>query len=88
VDADTRRPHGIRYSFTLHDRDRQRVLGYDNAHAAKDRIRTNVSRKTQWDHRHEEQSVHSYTFISAEQLLVDFWSDVEALLSGSKDPTK
>lgn len=26
-------PHGLRYSLTLHDRNNQRVLGYDNAHA-------------------------------------------------------
>ncbi len=26
------RPHGIKYSFTLHDVDRARLLGFDNAH--------------------------------------------------------
>jgi hypothetical protein len=26
------RPHGLRYSFTLHDRNGKRLLGFDNAH--------------------------------------------------------
>lgn len=88
VAPDRRRPHGIRYCFTLHDKDRERVLGYDNAHAAKDPKRTNLSRKTEWDHRHLETSVQSYTFVSAEKLLVDFWSDVEQLLQVFEDPAK
>ena len=37
------RPHGIRYSFTLHDTDGTRLLGFDNAHG--------VSRRAN-DHRH------------------------------------
>lgn len=88
VAADRHRPHGIRYCFTLHDRNQQRLLGYDNAHAARDPKRASASRKIEWDHRHEEKSVHCYTFVSAEQLLVDFWSDVERLLQVSEDPTK
>ena len=38
------RPHGIRYSFTLHDTDGTRLLGFDNAHG--------VSRALPHDHRH------------------------------------
>jgi len=30
----TPRPHGLRYSFTLHDGDGRRILGFDNAHQA------------------------------------------------------
>ena len=33
TDISLKRPHGIRYSLTLHNKDGQRVLGYDNAHA-------------------------------------------------------
>ena len=29
------RPHGIKYSLTLHDKSGDRVLGYDNAHAVR-----------------------------------------------------
>lgn len=34
VDASKERPHGIRYSLTFHDNYNQRILGFDNAHAA------------------------------------------------------
>ena len=32
VRATPERPHGLRYSFTLHDPQGKRLLGYDNAH--------------------------------------------------------
>lgn len=32
VEASAVRPHGIRYSFTLHDHDGSRLVGFDNAH--------------------------------------------------------
>ena len=32
-------PHGIRYSLTLHDPNGKRILGYDNAHAVKLRVK-------------------------------------------------
>jgi len=88
VVADLHRPHGIRYCFTLHDKNKQRLLGYDNAHAARGQKRVSTLRKTEWDHRHEAEAVHCYTFVSAEQLLVDFWSDVERLLQVSECPTR
>jgi hypothetical protein len=88
VATDQHRPHGIRYCFTLHDKNQQRLLGYDNAHAVRGQKRVSSARKTEWDHRHEAEAVHGYTFVSAEQLLVDFWSDVERLLQVSECPTK
>ena len=72
-------PHGIRYSLTLHDRLGQRIMGFDNAHAIKGSNRT--SRKT-YDHRHrhkEDPGVH-YEFVSAQQLLTDFWLEVDKTL--------
>jgi hypothetical protein len=39
------RPHGVNYSFTLHDVDGTRLLGYDNAHG--------VGRTLTYDHRQE-----------------------------------
>jgi hypothetical protein len=82
------RPHGIRYCFTLHDESNQRLLGYDNAHAVRGRKRVSTSRKPEWDHRHEAEAVHFYPFVDAEQLLVDFWNDVERLLHVSEWATK
>jgi hypothetical protein len=32
-------PHGIRYSLTLHDRYNKRIMGFDNAHAFKAKIK-------------------------------------------------
>jgi len=38
------RPHGIKDSFTLHDVDRRRLLGFDNAYG--------LPRVQAYDHRH------------------------------------
>lgn len=32
IDATQERPHGLRYSLTLHDEKGTRLLGFDNAH--------------------------------------------------------
>jgi|SRR3954463_11875100 hypothetical protein len=32
IDPTPERPHGLRYSFTLHDPDGMRLVGFDNAH--------------------------------------------------------
>jgi hypothetical protein len=32
VEPTKQRPHGLSYSFTLHDPDGHRLIGYDNAH--------------------------------------------------------
>lgn len=77
-------PHGIRYSLTLHDSNNQRVLGYDNAHAIKPRRKRFATLKTTWDHIHRKDKVRPYEFDSADQLLEDFWSEVDAYLKGIK----
>lgn len=66
------RPHGIRYSLTLHDVDGTRLLGFDNA--------TGRTRRTTSDHWHpfRRTEVHEpYEFIDADRLLVDFFTAVE-----------
>lgn len=35
VESETPRPHGLSYSFTLHDSEGKRILGFDNAHAVR-----------------------------------------------------
>lgn len=76
-------PHGLRYSLTLHDRHNRRVLGYDNAHAIKpDRKRYAARRYLTWDHKHsnpQDTGTH-YEFVSALQLLEDFFRDVNTYL--------
>lgn len=69
------RPHGISYSLTFHSPDNRRILGYDNAHGTS-------KRKLPFDHRHRhpEDEGLPYEFRSAEQLLKDFFSDIDKWL--------
>jgi len=73
-------PHGIRYSLTLHDRNKTRILGFDNAHAHKNKKKKYGARKVTWDHKHKTEKVYNYEFESASQLLEDFWDAVEQIL--------
>jgi hypothetical protein len=76
-------PHGIKYSLTLHDRNNNRVIGFDNAHAVKPRKQKGFSgRKVTWDHTHRLDRVNQYNFQSAGQLLEDFWKAVDQYLKG------
>ena len=80
VPKDAFRPHGIKYSLTLHDRNNTRVLGFDNAHAPATkggRGKKYRGRIVTWDHVHNQQHVQAYTFSSASQLIGDFWDAVE-----------
>ncbi len=75
-------PHGIRYSFTMHDPQGKRILGYDNAHA--------IESGKPWDHRHGVRRVYRkpygrtrpqlIEFRDAETLLELFHADVERIL--------
>jgi hypothetical protein len=73
-------PHGIRYSLTLHDHNNDRVLGYDNAHHIKPKLKQFAVEKTTWDHKHLKNKVKQYEFESAYQLLEDFWKEVDSYL--------
>ena len=66
------RPHGIKYAFTLHDVDRTRLLGFDNAHG--------VPRAQTYDHRHRFRRTAEmvpYAFRGADELICDFFTAVE-----------
>ena len=68
----TGRPHGIKYSFTLHDVDRTRLLGFDNAHG--------LSRVQAYDHRHRFRRAAElvpYNYRGADELICDFFTAVE-----------
>lgn len=84
VHVSSQMPHGIRYSLTLHDRNNTRILGYDNAHAVKPLRKRFGAVKTTWDHAHRMNKVEPYEFESAEQLLVDFWSEVDRFMNEGK----
>lgn len=76
-------PHGIKYSLTLHALDGPRVFGIDNAHAPKvtgERRGPGRVRRVEFDHQHVDRMIHFYEYISAEDLLKDFFAKVDALL--------
>ena len=60
--------HGLKYSL-FYGWPGRREVGYDNE-------------RGKGDHRHFKGVETRYVFVSAEQLMVDFWSDVRALRGG------
>lgn len=85
VEATAYRPHGVKYSLTLHDSNNTRIIGFDNAHEIKRRGRRPKKykgRKITWDHVHKCEKVEFYLFVSASQLLQDFWESVNQVIKG------
>jgi hypothetical protein len=73
VEVTETRPHGIRYSFTLHDDLNERLLAFDNAHG--------VPRQVPHDHQHpfrRTRDASAYEFVSTDRLLGDFFAAAEA----------
>lgn len=89
VDPPTKeRPHGIRYSLTLHDSSNQRIMGFDNAHAVKPtKSNKYKGRRIEYDHKHRsiKDKGISYEFTDAYQLLKDFFKDVDCTLIKHRD---
>jgi hypothetical protein len=74
------RPHGLDYSLTLHDEDGERLLGFDNAHAAREGSGPGARTRIEYDHRHSGKRVRFYVYADAATLLADFWTEVEGIL--------
>ena len=81
------------YTLSLHDAlpiydsSGERVLGFDNAHPIKSKKRGRyIARKIVYDHKHTHSSDEGtpYTFESAEQLLEDFFAEVDKILMEKK----
>ena len=70
------RPHGIKYSLTLHDPAGRRIYGLDNAHAAR-------RRRPEFDHRHiyGHRRLVPYRYRGPAELLEDFYREVERILT-------
>lgn len=68
------RPHGIKYSLTLHDPGGRRIYGMDNAHKA--------GRRKEFDHRHISgaRRIGGYAYRGPVVLLEDFFHEVERIL--------
>jgi hypothetical protein len=69
------KPHGLDYSLTLHGRNGERLVGFDNAHPVAKRKRGDPQ-----DHRHRICTVKPYDYSDAATLLADFWAEVDAVL--------
>ena len=83
VEASAQIPHGIRYSLTLHEPYGKRILGYDNAHAVKPPKKFKYAgRILAYDHKHRHVSDKGvpYEFKDAQQLINDFFADVDRVL--------
>jgi Family of unknown function (DUF6516) len=83
-------PHGIAYSFTFHDANGTRLLGFDNAHAVPHAGGRYVKPKAAADHWHRTQRDvgRPYTFVSPAQLLDDFFNEVEKLCATHRISTE
>jgi hypothetical protein len=82
VPASGERPHGLRYSFTLHAPDGTRLVGFDNAHVVPEpgsKFKKRPKTADHW-HRTEDDVGRPYEFESAEKLLDDFSAEVERVL--------
>jgi len=82
VDPEELRPHGVRYSLSLHDASGKRILGFDNAHPVKHPGRAGRRAKTA-DHWHRTGSDEGrpYSYRGADKLLEDFFVEVRRVLA-------
>ncbi len=89
VERSKERPHGLAYSFTLHDPKGMRLIGFDNAHqirARGSRLKQQPAATDHW-HRTEKDGGRPYPFKDAETLIDDFFDEVERVLSERGIPT-
>ena len=83
VEPTAERPHGLRYAFTLHGPEGGRLVGFDNAHgvpAAGSHFKERPAAADHW-HRTETDEGRPYAFVSAEQLVADFFAEVRRVLT-------
>jgi hypothetical protein len=79
--ATPERPHGLRYSFTLHAANGERLVGFDNAHGVMSGAGPGAKMPETFDHRHRHRSIKPYEYQDAASLIADFWNEVEAVLA-------
>lgn len=81
VGVTAERPHGLRYSLTLHAADGARLVGFDNAHSVVSGSGPGAKMPEAFDHRHRLRSIKPYEYQDAASLIADFWKEVEAVLA-------
>jgi hypothetical protein len=90
IEPSKERPHGIRYSLTLHDRFNARLMGFDNAHAIEHGGKVQVAPKRTYDHWHRDGSDNGrpYHYENAGKLMEDFWKEVEKIVKKLEETKK
>ncbi len=81
IEFNRHRPHGIKYSLTMHNKYGTRLVGYDNSHLADVKRKKFSVKRVEWDHKHNRNKVSDYDFINAGQLIEDFWNLVDQVLN-------
>ncbi|HXT79796.1 MAG TPA: DUF6516 family protein [Acetobacteraceae bacterium] len=83
IEPTPERPHGLRYSFTLHNADGKRLMGFDNAHGVAAQGSKFAARTIEHDHWHRtgDDEGRPYSFTTADALLADFFDEVRRVLS-------
>ena len=82
VKPNKKRPHGLSYSLTLHDRDGVRLIGFDNAHGlplSGSSFKRQQATNDHW-HRTSNDPGRPYQFKDAASLIEDFFKQVEQVL--------
>ena len=81
VASSPERPHGLRYSLTLHDGKGERLVGFDNAHPVASGSGPGAKQAAAFDHKHRLRTIRPYEYADAASLLADFWTEVDAVLA-------
>jgi len=76
--ATAEKPHGLNDTLTIHQRNGERLVGFDNAHPIRGQAGPG-GRKTARDHRHRLKTVRPYEYRDAAALLGDIWTEVIAV---------
>lgn len=79
VEVSSQRPHGLKYSLTVHNPRGERIAGFDNAHPAPSGGKPGA-RKVAYDHKHRFKTVRPYEYQDAGTLVEDFWKLAESVL--------
>ena len=74
------RPHGLKYSLTLHGPDGSRLIGFDNAQTVRESRSPGGKSRGPLDHKHRLETVRPCRFKDAATLVEEFWTEVDKLL--------
>ena len=80
VERSPERPHGLKYSLTLHGPQGERLIGFDNAHSIRPSRGPGGKHSGPADHRHRSDEARPYRYKDAATLLADFWAEVDRYL--------